>query len=267
MLPSCPGGDSYTWRRQKAGTTQQLQKVEVRIRRWTEALLQHVFYSLFRLNWCSMSEISCASLGSALKSNPSHLTELDLGNNLNLKDGGVKQLCGFLQSPLCKLQTLGLNECNLSERSCEGLASVLSSQSSNLREMDLSNNNLKDSGVELLSSGLKSPNCKLEILRSEHQSRTHWNHDMNLVSIAVLFTKTFTIASTRLYSLFRLNYCSLSEISCASLGSALKSNPSHLTELDLSINNNLEDGGVKQLCGFLQSPLCKLQTLRSVTMF
>ncbi|XP_038123756.1 NACHT, LRR and PYD domains-containing protein 3-like isoform X4 [Cyprinodon tularosa] len=116
-----------------------------------------------------------------------------------------------------------LNACNLSERSCEVLASVLSSQSSNLREMDLSNNNLKDSGVELLSSGLKSPNCKLEILR--------------------------------------LNRCSLSEISCASLGSALKSNPSHLTELDLS-DNVLEDDGVKQLCGFLQSPLCKLQKLR-----
>ncbi|XP_015224426.1 PREDICTED: protein NLRC3-like, partial [Cyprinodon variegatus] len=73
-----------------------------------------------------------------------------------------------------------LNECNLSERSCEVLDSVLSSQSSNLREMDLSYNNLKDSGVELLSSGLKSPNCKLEILRSEYESRTHLNHDMNL---------------------------------------------------------------------------------------
>ncbi|XP_056880709.1 ribonuclease inhibitor-like isoform X1 [Takifugu flavidus] len=175
-----------------------------------------------RLSDCSLSEISCGSLASALRSNPSHLRVLDLSQN-QLQDPAVKLLCGFLQDPLCKLETLRLKDCSLSETSCDSVASALKSNLSHLRVLDLSYNTLQDSGVKLLCSGLESPNCKLERLR--------------------------------------LNYCSLSEISCGSLASALRSNPSHLRELDLSWNQ-LQDSGVKLLCGFLHFPNCRLETLR-----
>ncbi|XP_056878453.1 NLR family CARD domain-containing protein 3-like isoform X11 [Takifugu flavidus] len=174
-----------------------------------------------RLSDCNLSEISCDSLVSALRSNPSHLRILELSEN-QLKDPGVKVLCGFLQDPLCELETLRLKDCSLSETSCDSVASALKSNHSHLRVLDLSQNQLQDSGVKRLCSGLESPNCKLERLR--------------------------------------LINCRLSEISCGSLASALRSNPSHLRELDLG-GNQLKDSGVKLLCGFLHFPNCRLETL------
>uniref|UniRef100_A0A667X7C5 B30.2/SPRY domain-containing protein n=1 Tax=Myripristis murdjan TaxID=586833 RepID=A0A667X7C5_9TELE len=107
--------------------------------------------------------------------------------------------------------------------SCAALASVLSSQSSSLRELDLSNNDLQDSGVKLLSAGLESPHCRLEALR--------------------------------------LSGCLVTQEGCASLASALSSNPSHLRELDLSYNHP-GDSGVKLLSAELEDPTWRLEALR-----
>ncbi|XP_039539005.1 NLR family CARD domain-containing protein 3-like isoform X1 [Pimephales promelas] len=114
-----------------------------------------------------------------------------------------------------------LNDCNLTDKSCSSLAAVLGSDT-NLKELNMNNNKLQDSGVKLLCTGLKNIKCKLEILR--------------------------------------LRYCYMTDEGCSDVTSALKSNPSHLRELDLSVNN-LGDSGVKNLSDLLMNPQFKLEKL------
>uniref|UniRef100_A0A674DEF9 B30.2/SPRY domain-containing protein n=1 Tax=Salmo trutta TaxID=8032 RepID=A0A674DEF9_SALTR len=131
------------------------------------------------LSGCLVTEEGCASLVSALRSNPSHLRELDLSNN-DLKDSGVKLLSAGLGNPhcVCKLLTSTvcikissnkrLSGCGVTEEGCASLVSALRSNPSHLRELDLSYNHPGDSGVRLLSAGLEDPHCRLEKLNVEH---------------------------------------------------------------------------------------------------
>ncbi|XP_053194115.1 NACHT, LRR and PYD domains-containing protein 14-like [Scomber japonicus] len=232
-----------------------------------------------RLYRCGLSEISCASLVSALKYNPSHLRELDLGHN-KLQDSDVELLCDLLKSLDCRLERLRLRSCSLSETSCVSLVSALKCNPSHLRELDLSYNKLQDSDLELLSDLLKSPDCRLKklLLYDCSLSETSFASLVSALKCNPSHLRWLTLSYNKLQDsdvellcdflkrldcrleTLRLVGCSLSKISCASLAAALKCNPSHLRELELS-GNNLKDLDVKLLSDLKKSPCCRLEFL------
>ncbi|XP_043086451.1 NLR family CARD domain-containing protein 3-like isoform X5 [Puntigrus tetrazona] len=63
----------------------------------------------------------------------------------------------------------------------------------------------------------------------------------------------------------QLRYCGITEEDCDALSSALRSNASHLKELDLT-GNKIGDFGVIRLCAGLEDPHCNLEKLRNRTL-
>ncbi|KAF4097461.1 hypothetical protein G5714_021469 [Onychostoma macrolepis] len=76
-----------------------LWSIPVVLNRWGASRLQD------GLSDCSITEEGYKALASALRSNTSHLIELDLTGN-DPGQSGVKQLCDLLQDGHCSLQTV-----------------------------------------------------------------------------------------------------------------------------------------------------------------
>uniref|UniRef100_A0A8C2H4A8 Uncharacterized protein n=1 Tax=Cyprinus carpio TaxID=7962 RepID=A0A8C2H4A8_CYPCA len=174
------------------------------------------------LNNSDITEEECRVLTEALNSNPSNLTELNLSGT-KLRNSGMKIFSTLFKNEQCRLKTLKFNCISITEEGCAALASAFNSNPSNLIELDLSGNKLENSGVTEISTLLANSQCTLQILR--------------------------------------LSDCSITEEGYKALASALRSNPSHLIELDLT-GNDPGPSGVKELSDLLQEPNCQLKTLR-----
>uniref|UniRef100_A0A8C1WN48 NACHT domain-containing protein n=1 Tax=Cyprinus carpio TaxID=7962 RepID=A0A8C1WN48_CYPCA len=237
----------------------------------------HCKLEILWLSNCGITDEGCAALASALRSNPSHLRQLDLtGNKLG---DSVNLFSDVLQNLHCKLERLWLSDCGITDEGCGALTSALRSNPSHLRQLSLSGNKVGDSGVTLLSAVLEDPHCKLEILwlcncgitdegcaalasalRSNLSHLRKLNLTGNKVGDSVnLLSAVLEDPHCKLERLW-LSNCGVTDEGCAALASALRSNPSHLRELDLS-ENKLGKSGVKSLSELKDDPDYKLETL------
>ncbi|XDV32804.1 hypothetical protein PO909_003524 [Leuciscus waleckii] len=231
----------------------------------------HCKLEKLELMCCGVTGEGCATLASALRSNPSHLRELNL--EWNKLGKGVELLTDLQRNPYYKFETLRLRYCGVTDEGCAALASALRSNPEHLRELDLTWNHLGDSGVTLLSAGLEDPHCKLQKLKLEHCAitdegcaalasalRSNPEHlrelDLSWNELKVpgkLLCVTLEDPHCKLEKL-RLSYCGVTDEGCAALASALRSNPEHLRELDLT-GNKL---GLQLLSDLKKDPRYKL---------
>ncbi|XP_067272535.1 NLR family CARD domain-containing protein 3-like isoform X2 [Pseudorasbora parva] len=230
------------------------------------------------LNDCNLTYKGCSALARVLGSD-TNLKELNMNNN-NLQDSGVKLLCTGLENISCKLEKLRLSYCGIREEGYKALASALRSNPSHLIELDLAGNDPGESGVKELSDLLEDPHCQLKTLRfvspaaDEACEYVRGIVGINPLLLRELDLRDHELGDTRVNQISallqdkhcRLNTltlwdCSITEKQCLILTSALKSNPSHLRDLDLS-GNKLGDSGVRNLSDLLMIPQCQLEKLQ-----
>uniref|UniRef100_A0A8C1VK51 Uncharacterized protein n=1 Tax=Cyprinus carpio TaxID=7962 RepID=A0A8C1VK51_CYPCA len=229
----------------------------------------------YRLNCISITDEGCAALASAFNSN---LRELDLSRN-QIGDSGVTEISSLLRNSQT-LQILRLSDCSISEEGYKALASALRSNPSHLIELDLTGNDPGPSGVKQLSDLLQDPNCQLKTLRFLGPAADEGcQYVTGIVGKNPLLLRELNLSEPELgdtgvnqisallqdkhCTLNTLNLCgcSITEKQCLILTSALKSNPSHLRELNLSWNELLGDSGVKNLSDLLMNTQFKLEKL------
>ncbi|KAL1249564.1 hypothetical protein QQF64_020569 [Cirrhinus molitorella] len=208
----------------------------------------HCKLQTLKLEFCGFRRDSCLALVAALKSNPSHLKELDLSNN-SIGNDAATRILGLV--PDCGLETLRLSGCGITKEACAFLTSALSSKPCQLKKLDLSYNKLWDLGVGMFSELLANPNCNLEELRLERCNFTSKSCGLGLENSRLKaldlsdndlqdfgmkkLMNSLKDPSCKLEKL-RLSCCRLTEEGFLSLASALRSNPFSLKELDLSKN-------------------------------
>ncbi|XP_050957313.1 ribonuclease inhibitor-like, partial [Labeo rohita] len=232
-----------------------------------------------RVSDCSITEEGYKALASALRSNPSHLIELDLTGN-DPGQSGVQELDDLLLDPNCQLKTLRFLG-PAADEACQYVTRIVGKNPLLLKEVNLNERELGDTQVKQITALLQDKHCKLNTLTLKNNNITEEgcaaltsafnSNPSNLIELDLSGNKLGNLGIQKICLLLKsteckleklkLSNCSITEEGYKALASALRSNPSHLIELDLT-GNDPGQSGVKQLNDLLQDPNCKLNTLR-----
>ncbi|XDV23258.1 hypothetical protein PO909_027917, partial [Leuciscus waleckii] len=245
----------------------------------SDGLKENVKVENLRLSDCSITEEGYKALASALRSNPSHLIELDLTGN-DPGQSGVKELSDLQLDPNCQLKTLRFLG-PAADEACQYVTGIVGKNPLLLRELNLSECELGDTRVNQIAALLLDKHCKLNIIQLNNNSITEegcsalisaFNSDpSNLIELDLSGNELGNSGMGKICHLLKntqcrldklkLSNCSITEEGYKALASALRSNPSHLIELDLT-GNDPGQSGVKELSDLLQDGHCKLKTIR-----
>uniref|UniRef100_A0A8C1AJ44 NACHT domain-containing protein n=1 Tax=Cyprinus carpio carpio TaxID=630221 RepID=A0A8C1AJ44_CYPCA len=207
--------------------------------------------------------------------NPTHLRELKLLNSFRKNDRTVESISQILMDPDCRLENLTLQGIETLE-SCKILAAALCSSSCRLQELDLRRCywSSEDQALQLLSEAFRHPNFKvtvlsqldvdsLETLASVLGSCSLRSLDLSMCGLTDssvgLLSAGLSNPGCKL-EILRMTHCSITEAGAACLARALSSNPSHMREIDLSINP-VKGPGFDQLRSVLEDPATRLEKL------
>ncbi|XP_062395985.1 NACHT, LRR and PYD domains-containing protein 3-like isoform X2 [Sardina pilchardus] len=194
-----------------------------------------------------LTAAQCSALAYMMLTSKNVLDEFDL-KRYRTSAGGRRRLVPLVR---CCTRAL-LNSCQLTRKCFETISSALQMADSPLRELDLSHNFLVTETMEILCEGLASPHCNLDSL------------NLNCINLELFggWPLYYVLHGPHHQpNCLRLSGCYLGDDCSEVLLTALQSEDSRLTLLDLSYNS-LTDAGLTQILTELRSPNCKLHTLR-----
>ncbi|XP_030641406.1 NACHT, LRR and PYD domains-containing protein 12-like [Chanos chanos] len=223
----------------------------------------------------NLTQQSCETIASALKSVNCPLRELDL-RSTGLQDSGVMMLCAALKNPNCQLEILRSIKAGSDDNSklvsqqyrlygveCTGEVKEHDSHSApSLVQMRAGSVQQVYDGILHSDVFLLRCDREYDVTRCvrvggwRNINSDHYNCEPPPFLLALFFR---SLSARIVWK--PVTGCKLTEQSCSSITSVLQSVNCPLRELDLS-NNDLQDSGVKFLCVGLKNPHCKLEILR-----